>query len=348
MDIICSNNLYINDLRNINKFKKTLFSGYEKKKVLSMLDKKLLEGKIESSCYLSYELLVSGYLKLLWDKIQNIIYKNIKNPSLIKWIYYKNKDIERLINKYKKTIIHLRNSQYVRNIITEALLLICQSTKKEKIELLKYKPKKDKDFEINKFYSLLKHKNNYIIKDITGPNDKKEVCYVVNEIAHNLLNKNIQLSMYWIEWLIEWEKQNIKKFKKFEIQSRDIKGIPTIYQTNLIWIIWCVILYIKNMSISKLNAFYGDKNYNKLMETLDYIWMLYLYEWKPSLRNKKQILIYLYINYLLNPQDLTIQLTESIKYIIKYSLLIQEKLFIKIKNQSQHNISSSNNNYLYI
>jgi DNA-binding transcriptional ArsR family regulator len=335
MDIICTNNLFITDSRKVETFKTHLFGGYLKTDVISLLEKKILEGLIESACYLAYQLLVSGHLKVLWDKLLTISYKQIRNPNLIKWIYYKNRDITRIINKYKKSseLLHIRNSQLVRNIITELIVLIAVSMKKDKIELLKRKPGPSA-FDISKFYNELKNKDNYIVKDLTGPNDTNEVCYIANELAHTLINKNIQKGLYWIDWLLQWEKQNIAKFKKFEVQSREINGIESKYNRNIIWLIWCVILFVKNKMDDKLRAFYGNK-YIKLTETLDFIWLSYLYEWKPSVRNKRMILIYLYINYLLNPQDMTISLLGNIKMpeYLKILLLVQEKIFIKIKEQ---------------
>jgi hypothetical protein len=335
MDIICSNNLFISDTRKVETFKTHLFGGYMKSEVLSLLEKKIIEGQIESACYLTYQLLVSGHLKTLWDKLLNISYKQIRNPLLIRWIYYKNRDIQRLINKYKKPVelLPIRNSQLVRNILTELVVLLTMSIKKDKIELLKRKPNAS-SFDIAKFYTELKNKDNYIIKDLTGPNDTKEVCYVANELSHALLNKNIQKSLYWIEWLLQWEKQNIAKFKKFEVQSREINGIESKYNRNIIWLIWCVILFVKNTMNDKLRTFYGSK-YSALDETLDFIWLSYLYEWKPSVRNKRMILIYLYINYLLNPQDMSIGILGNIKMpeYLKILLLVQEKLFMKIKEQ---------------
>jgi hypothetical protein len=339
MDIVCSNNLFILDMRNPEVFKTNLFGGYLKSDVLTLLEKKIIEGQIESSCYLSYQLLVSGYLKILWDKLLNIAYKQIRNPELIKWIYYKNRDITRILNKYKKPVelLPVRNSSFIRNIITELVILLSVSIKKDKIELLRKKPI-DKDFDISNFYQSLKNKDNYIIKDIIGPNDTKEVCYVANELAHSMINKNIQKALYWIEWLILWEKQNIKKFKKFEVQSREINGIESKYQRNIIWLIWCVILYVKTLLVDKLKAFYGSK-FNKLEEVLDFIWLSYLYEWKPGIRSKRMTLIYLYINYMLNPQDMTFGILGNIKMpeYLKILLLVQEKLFSKIKDQCQSN-----------
>jgi hypothetical protein len=342
MDVICTNNLFINDSRKVEEFKTNLFGGYLKSNVLSLLEKKIMEGQNESSCYLAYQLLVSGHLKTLWDKLLNITYKQIRNPQLIRWLYYKNRDIQRIINKYKKPneLLHARNSQFVRNIITELVVLLTSSIKKDKIELLKKKPNSTA-FDISRFYNELKNKDNYIIKDIIGPNDTKEVCYVANELAHSLLNKNIQKAFYWIEWLLQWEKQNIAKFKKFEVQSREINGIESKYNRNIIWLIWCVILFTKSNIQDKLRAFYGNK-FNLLCEILDFIWLSYLYEWKPGYRNKRMILIYLYINYMLNPQDMSIELLGNIKIseYLKILLLVQEKLFSKIKEQCH--ISSMN------
>lgn len=342
MEIVCSNNLFINDARSINQFKEILFGGYKKKDVISQIEKKILLEKVESSCYLAYQLLVSGELNLLWDKLCSILYKNIKNHKLIKWLYYKNKIIINLLNNYSKTkqkinnILDLRNSQLIRNIITEFILLLSYSSKKEKLYLLNKKPNKDTDFLVENFNNLLKNKNNIVINDIITDNDGIECKYVINELVINLLNKNLQAAMYWIEWLLIWEKINIKKFKKFKVQTREINQIDNKYHNDIIWLIWSAIFYVKNKINDKLQLFYGYQNYKILDDTLNYIWLLYISNWKPSLKQKKQILVYLYLNYLINPQDMTINIIDnsySQKYLVM-NLLIQDKLFTKIKHQS--------------
>ena len=341
MDVICSNNLFINDDRTLKDFAQTLFGGYAKTEVLTLLQKKIIEGHYESACYLSYQLLVSGHLIPLWEKLTLVAYKFVRNPRMIKWIYYKNKIITGLYSKHYSRSgeqLHLRNSQLVRNIITECVILLTSTIKKDKIELLKRKPKAGRDFEINRVYDELKHKGQYMITNITGPKDPREVCYIANELAHCLNNKNIQKALYWIEWLQQWEKQNIVKFKKFEVQSREINGIDVKYQRNIIWLIWCVILYIKNLHTERLKVFYGSNAFELLDEILDYIWLAYLYEWKPVVRAKRMVLIHLYINYMLNPQDLSLSITSlEPKEFVKVVMLIQEKLFVKIKAQSQLN-----------
>lgn len=336
MEIVCSNNLFITDSRPIISFKQTVFAGYAKTEVITLIEKKILGGHYESACYLAYILLISGHIKSLWEKLQLITYKKIRNHGLIKWFYYRNKYLSSIIVKYEKTsdYLHLRNSQLVRNIITEAVVLLTSATKKDQIELLKRKPNIQNDFEINHIYNELKHKDQMIINNLIGPNDPKEVCFIANEIAHCLNNKNIQKSMYWIEWLLLWEKQNIVKFKKFEVQSREINGIAVKWQTNIIWLIWCILLYIKSLMEGRIRAFYGN-NFDDIIETLDYIWMSYLYDWKPTLRNKKMILVYLYINYMLNPQDFSINICGiSNGEYLKITLLLQEKLFGALKKQT--------------
>lgn len=347
MDIVCSNDLFINDSRNIDSFKKTTLSSYEKTEVLSLLEKKILEGQNESSCFLAFELLVSGHLQDLWQKLSTIAFKYIRNPQLLEWIYIKTKYFDKIIEPYTKTgkkraeFLHLRNSQLIRNLITEFVLLLVNSAKKDKIELLKKRPNKERDFEISRLIQELRNKDNIIIGNILGPNDPKEVGYVANELAHCLNNKNIQKAMYWIEWLLIWEKMNIAKFKKFDIQSREINGIDQQkYRTNVIWLIWSVILFIKELMTDRLRAFYGN-SFSQLLDTFDTIWLMYLHNWKPTFRVKKQILIYLYINYLLNPQDMTIKMLGNIKFpeFLKLQLLTQEKIFLKLKEKCQYNMN---------
>ena len=61
----------------------------------------------------------------------------------------------------------------------------------------------------------------------------------------NLKNKNggYQDAIYWVAWLIQWEKINKKKKVKFEIECRDIDSVDPKYCKDPIWLLWEMIFY---------------------------------------------------------------------------------------------------------
>lgn len=338
MDCICINETFINDIRKPDDFKITLINGFKKTEIISRLEKTILASKPEAACYLAYQLLASGYFLLLWDKLCNICFKDIRNHELYIWLCSKNKLILRIdettTGKSRKlNLLDFRNSDIIRNIITEFILLMCFSQKKEKIYILKTKPNQQTDFFVSNFSNLLKHKSNIIISKILYEEDSVECKLASNEIAHSLINKNLGDALYWIEWINIWEKINKKNKKTVEIKKRNISCIDTIYQSDPVWLIWSVIFYIKQKTSDKLRIYYGDLNYLKLEKVLKHIWYLYAYKWKPNLKHKRFILICLYLNYLINPQDLTIELlNDEFKYqYFMDSLIIPNKLFSELK-----------------
>lgn len=336
MDSLVTSDILINDHRHIQEFKTYLITGLKKTTAISGIESYLIKDNLENAVFLAYQLLASGHLMATWEKLSLILFKKVKNPRLIIWYYYKNKYIHTIINNIdNKQILQLRNSQIIRNIITEFILLIYFSNKNNVIETLKKKPNNKIDFNELTFLKKLKFSQQlYKYKYLFGPNDTKETYYVINEIRHHLQNKNIQSVLYWIEWLYIWEKINIKQFKEFKVQNREIDGIESKYNTDISWFIWSVLFDYKEKNKNGLIQFYGIDKFKVMASVLNHIFYIYCYNWKPSLKNKKKLLITIYINYLLNPYDYTIPLLDTNhnnNYLI-YSLLLQEKYFLKINN----------------
>ena len=55
--------------------------------------------------------------------------------------------------------------------------------------------------------------------------------------------------IYWILWLVQWEKINKKKKICFEIEERPIKNILKKYCRDLIWLVWSVIFEEANTGL---------------------------------------------------------------------------------------------------
>ena len=67
----------INDSKSLKDFSKKTLSNYLIKDVLKIFNKALITCKLEESCNWCFELIISGQYEKFWDKIFNIIYKNI-------------------------------------------------------------------------------------------------------------------------------------------------------------------------------------------------------------------------------------------------------------------------------
>ena len=136
--------------------------------------------------------------------------------------------------------------------MTELVVMSCIS-KKRKIENLKTKIS-DVDFVIANFHKRMRSKNNMLISNLFGDNDPKEIKYAANEFAYHIINKNMQDSLYWLNWILYWEKSNIKKYGSFKISSRNIQGIEGEQQCDVIWLIWSVFHNLKYKIIENIKT----------------------------------------------------------------------------------------------
>ena len=84
------------DSRFLSDLKKNTLGGYPITKVNQALEKCLHSSQIEHACYWSFQLLISGKINQVWDKLINFLYKNINlgNPLLPDWLYKKEKYLE--------------------------------------------------------------------------------------------------------------------------------------------------------------------------------------------------------------------------------------------------------------
>lgn len=334
--VFVPNKSYLNDTRSLAEFKQITLGGFPRTKVFSALEKAITGAKIEHACYWAYQLLASGQAIALWDRLLLYIYKNINiaNPALPVWLLGKEIAWARLINMKeftKEGIIQLRNNQLARNIITELLTMICLS-RKRKLDSLTLKIK-ETDFIIANFHAKCQVRNNIMITGLLGPNDPSEVRIAANEFCYNLVNKQIQEALYWLNWILYWEKINIKKYKTFTVQTRGIDGIQSADQRDVIWLVWSIIQQVKSKLISAQKA-NGQQHIDKLENTMDALWKLYLNKWKPSNKAKKMPIIYWTIHLLIYPADWQIPIIERPEIFIKACAntnLMFEKLVIQCK-----------------
>lgn len=337
---IVPNNSYLEDNRILHEFKKHTFGNHTKTEANKNFEQSCLKGEIEKACYWSYQLLASGCINQIWDKCYSIIYKNIniQNPNSPEWILEKEKLFRKMVSKKefsKDAILFTRNIQQIRNILTELVIFICLSNKR-KIDTLSFKFT-EKEFDLQVFNEKTPNKHNIGIKNILGPNDSKEVVIASNELYYSIINKNIQGFLYWITWIYQWEKLNIKKYKLFQVQARSIEGISNENQRDVSWLIWSVIQYAtKKLSSSMSLSSNLDKQLNSL-------WLLYIFNWKPGSKTKRLPIMIWYITLALSQfTDFSIPVITNMKLYIKVISNVN-LMFQKIKHQERNSPLSSSN-----
>jgi hypothetical protein len=236
---------YINDFRKSADFKKITFSGYQKSDVLSALQKSILDNKVEEACHWAGEMLVSGHLMECWDRLILINSKNINvaNPNLPFYLWSRFVQEIQIIQDEKyhgEKSLTLRNNQECRNHLTDIVTIMSLSPKNK----IKNSPKvTNEDFRLDYFEGKLEAKNINLLEKIIKHNDPSEINIVVNELAFQLTSRtgNLDKALYWLNWILEWEKLNIKKSDGFNCAIRVRKYIKPQYHHDIIWLIWDVI-----------------------------------------------------------------------------------------------------------
>jgi len=292
------------DNRKIEEFKLNVFSGPLKSKVVAALDKSIAEEKLEAANYWAFQLLFAGHINTLFEKLISIAAKqiNIANPRLPTFILKKTIEWEKLSNHKvyeKKMQIKLRNNQEMRHLIVEIVSLLVLSRKRKLEGIVRLK---QNDFAVNYFKSKLEAKDTHHIDHILKEEDPSEVRIAVNEFLHQLMKKNIAKSLYWLSWLLEWEKIHVKKYKQFKVAARYNDGIDKKFVTNIIWLIWEIVNYVKK------------SNFDIELEChqeLNSLWDLYKHNFTLGSRSRKLIYLIWSIKFLTIPKcDWKLKLVE--------------------------------------
>ena len=237
------------DPRPLDAFKDKTFSGFKKRDVYNTLFKCIDEGKIEDACYWVVECICSGYSIGLFEKLilhssKNIHVNSPKLPGYL-WRRYDlfTRSYNHISKKEKEKLIHLRNTPSVRNVFFDLVVTMAISPKTKRFD--KY-PKVNKDhFQYGKIQSKLSATMQILPSHIIRFTDPEELKIIMNEFLFNLKNVNggYENAIYWVSWLVEWERINKKKKVKFEIECRDIDGVDPKHCKDPIWLIWEIIFY---------------------------------------------------------------------------------------------------------
>jgi hypothetical protein len=321
-----SENCRITDSRKLKDFKDQTFGGYNISKASTALEKAILEDKIEPALHWSLQLFLSGLVHQLWSKLMTLASKNINiyNPKLPEFLYNKNNqwnDITENSKFTKDNILLLRNHPTVRILLAEMIAVLVLS-KKRKINTL---PKiKKEEFIIDIFKSKLEAKDNRIVETIIKDDDPSEIRIAVNEMAYHIFHKNSNKALYWLNWILEWEKINSKKYGKYECAPRTIEGVDTKFCRDVVWLIWSVINRLKTLVFPVGNI--------EWINQINALWKLYSNKFTTSSRSKRQNLIIWTILYMTETIDYAIPLIDR-PNILFQSLLGFDKVVASLKSQ---------------
>lgn len=330
------------DPRPLEAFKDSTFSGFKKKEVFKKLFDCIENEKIEESCYWITECICSGYSDEIFEKCMllnsNLIH--INNPNLPEFLYRKYISFVNSFNhidkKNKDQLIHLRNTQNVRNCLFDIVITILNSSKKKRLN--KQIKLSDDDYQFSEIKNKLKATMQILPSSVIRFTDPDELKIILNEFLFHLKNINggYDDACYWINWLIQWEKINKKKKIKYEIECRNINNINPKYCTNIIWIIWETI-------------FIECKERNNNIQTqIQNLYQLFIYNYSPGKRNIRLPYLYHCIAYLTYPINFNIKIRENKDLFIQsqcnINIMFKNKKNNEVKNYISAKINPDKNN----
>ena len=314
----------INDNRTPNYFKNTTFSNYQKKSVISELQKAIKSSNIESSCHWLVEAHCSGYIEEIWDKLI-ILSSSLVNSNVPKLPSY-------IFNRYQSYLEHIggtsattsvllssRNNATIRHQLTEVISLLSISEKKDLPKANSIKPY---EIDINWIKGNKRLIDNMYIKpNFIRENDCKDIHIIIYQFIQNLTiaKKDIHNAIYWMSWLIAWENKN-KNNPLAQIESRDITGLDPKYQKDIIWIIWETIITETN-----------DRNNSNLSTQIQCLYQLYKFNFSQSKRKARIPLIIHAISLLTLNVEWSSQLTNK-QNVIKHVCVQINKLYMDLQN----------------
>ena len=291
-------------------FKKTTFSGYKKLDVYMVLNKSMETKKVENTNNWITECICSLYIEELWNNLLLFAFKiiNINNPSLPLFLYNKNMIFYNIYNNLNLKDLfvsnNLRNNQIIRNLFTSVSTILTISSKNKRYD--KYPKFKDVDFNFEIIQKRLTVNTHLLPNDLIHFDEPEELKVIMNEIYYHLKNKigGYEKSLYWILWIIEWEKRNIKAKNEWKIDYRKV-NVKEKFKNDLMWIIWDVIM----LEANNRSQF--------IKRQIKALYELYIFQFTSRKKNKRIAYIVQSICYLTHNID------ESIKLVNNPIVLIQ-------------------------
>jgi hypothetical protein len=177
-------------------------------------------------------------------------YTHIYNPKIPIFLHKKFLEFKDIAEKTNDDI-QLRNIDEIRRIFFSLTLIFCSSKRECVLDI----PTFQFNFEIDKMYTNLKAPNVSYIQNYFKNGDPKEYYIPLNELMFHLKEtKNKMDVFYWIEWIIEYDALLLKNKKQLQCVKRQFA-----VNTNIIWIIWEILLSFEKQPIESLLELFSIK-----------------------------------------------------------------------------------------
>lgn len=317
----------IQDKRIPEDFKSKTFGGYKKTDVYNALYKSIENNRIENACHWVTELIVSGYVVDLWEKL--IIYAckiiHINNPQLPHFLYRNDIKMYSHITKYlKKDYIHLRNNLSVRNTLFDVVSTLTTSSKTKRFDKNK-RFNDEENFNYKNIKNRLIAPHNFLPDNFIQFNEPEELGVILNEFVFNLKNdkSGYERCVFWIQWLFKWDKLHAKKLGKCDIQPRNVE-VDNKYKTNIVWLIWCAIFHE-----------YKDREVT-IKRQINSLYKLYCHNFTNQKRNTRLPIIHNTIALLTHTIDASTPVRNNIEVFIQSQCNLNMMFKAKKINEKHH------------
>lgn len=236
----------LHDIRELDAFKTSSFSGYKKTAVKQQLVECLKHAKVEEACYWSAELVASGHFIDLWDVAFLFLgkYIHLGNPLISVYIKKKYALFRSVANDplYSCQPLTLRNNPTIRHLFAELFSTLALSDKKHAYEGIRIDDVQD----IGVVIKHLSADNSEYATGLLREKDPKEWTVSLNEFAFHLsdASRNMNKACFWLEWMCSYDTVCRQRKEALLCQKRneytDIEGK---HRTDFIWLIWETLLH---------------------------------------------------------------------------------------------------------
>jgi hypothetical protein len=249
----------ITDTRKVKDMKKTTFNQYKRQDVFKFLHTQIKNQNLDTANYWAGELLISGAILNLFEKLLEVfcVDINIKNPQFIFYLWQEYDYMLELTSEYDD-LVEMRNNMEIRNIVSNLVNILVFS---EQYSLPKMEKIASYELKTLSIIRLQYNKNTENIQPFLKPGDpRSDIEIPLNEIVNHLktpkLSNSLENIVYWVSWLLAWENELIKVNSVGGCSSRDVPKLDKVYHTDVIWIVWNVILSVsetkKDSQIKKI------------------------------------------------------------------------------------------------
>ena len=224
-------------------FTQQSFSGYKKTELFQSVFKNMVRGDLEAVCQAAVEIHISGWIHNLWEKMVIFSSKQIhlKNPMLPQFmLHHFTQHYQQLLEKNEKGL-ETRNMVSSRVNLAQALTVLTLSIKGS-LPTLKKIP--DHEFDLRTQCHQFAATDTKLVSQILRPEDPPELRITLNEFASHLVKRNGPRCLYWLNWMIQWEKLFSKRYKSYPCAPRPFKLVAAQYHREMVWILWTLLLTV--------------------------------------------------------------------------------------------------------